>query len=409
MLDIKQARKLVIIGSINEPYDVIKAFADEHSFDVFVPIDVLSYSSFKRAVDYGSDADVIILDILSCQVDDDDFKEGVRYLNSKHKGTVIVYAPGTFSSSSKLEICTESGFDNIIRDVLTARIKSNLEKTIKFVSNTNKTTLDDTGSASKQKMIGSSVPDINPAHPDKHKQTMVEKHLVGGHTDKDANTISSDNTDESTTTPEVIVTKKIGVIGVLPRIGVTTQALMILNTLRSQNKTACYIQNNDSSFINDMENFFTGVEKNHTKGCLVYEGVDYYKNPNLALSQSYQYHVKDYGACINPQVPPEFFNNDIRVIICGGTAEEVSRLTALRNQLYMDNDLIYIFSFVADYEREDILDLMGEKSNIVGFAPYTPDSYKITEESKNMYLPIFGFSVEEKKRKSPFGFIKRKR
>lgn len=208
----------------------------------------------------------------------------------------------------------------------------------------------------------------------------------------------------------IVVTQHVGVIGVLHRIGTTTQAIMIANTLKSLGKSACYVQYNDSSFINNMENYFTGIEKSQSKGCLTYEGLDFFENKNLVLSQSYDYHIRDYGACDDThQIPSEFFNNEIRIIVCGGTAEEVSSLTELRTQLFADTGIIFVFSFIADYERNDIMDLMGDKDNTVLFAPYTPDCYKLTDESKQMYMSAFGFEVETvKKKKKGFGFKRKK-
>ena len=158
-----------------------------------------------------------------------------------------------------------------------------------------------------------------------------------------------------------------------------------------------------------MENYFTDVEKSPNKGCLTYEGLDFYENKNLVLSQSYDYHIRDYGACgEDHQIPTDFFNNDIRIIVCGGTAEEVSSLTELRSQLYADNGLIYVFSFIADYEKNDIQDLMGDKTNTVLFAPYTPDCYRLTDEAKQVYLSAFGIATEPTKKKKGFGFKRKK-
>ena len=97
--------------------------------------------------------------------------------------------------------------------------------------------------------------------------------------------------------------------------------------------------------------------------------------------------------------------------MCGGTAEEVSRLTALRTQLVLDKNLIYVFSFIADYEKDDIKDLMGDRPNTVLFAPYTPDCYKLSEDSKKIYFPILGFELEpeQKKKKNPLGFLSRRK
>lgn len=384
--------RIHVIGRSDALNKALKALAEEKNYDVSYTDEITSFSSMKRAIDRSVEFSAVILNIMDFGLGEDDVVEGLHYLTNRYNGVVIVYAPGASYSDPVIEACEDCGIENIIRDILASRLNINLEKML----------------SQKPNNQPQSTEPANLGYIPRKSDNMPITHSEPYSDNNFRNTERQTTPSEANSDSKIIITKTIGVIGVINRIGVTTQALMILNTLKSQGKKACYIQYHDSMFLNNMENFFTGVEKNNTKGCLIYEGIDFYKNPNLVLSKSYEYHIKDYGACQDSQIPSDFFNNDIRFIVCGGTAEEVSRLTALRTQLFFDNDLHYVFSFIADYEKEDINDLMGDKTNDVIFAPYTPDCYKLTEEAKSIYLPVLGFESEEKVKKTKFGFLKRK-
>ena len=411
---------LFVVGVNSASTNALNSFAEERGEDIKYSGEINTLNRMKKAIDEGITYNTIILCVLAYNIDTDDFNEGINYLCDKdYTGTVIVYAPSGTYDDERIRICIDYGLDNILKDVISSRMKQNLNRLVPLTERP----LPSMHSEENASIQSTSNVQINQdstvdSDYENHSSAMAEQ------TQPQAFSIEpqplknvpeaihkQEDTHKVLLTPEIVVAKKIGVIGVIPRIGVTTQAIMILNALKEAEKSCCYIQYNNSSFLNDMENYFADITKSQNKGCLIYEGIDYYKNPNLVHSQSYDYHVKDYGSCVNSEFPPEFFSNDIRIIVCGGTAEEVSRLTALRTQLVLDKNLIYVFSFIADYEKDDIKDLMGDRPNTVLFAPYTPDCYKLSEDSKKIYFPILGFELEpeQKKKKNPLGFLSRRK
>lgn len=483
---------LYIIGDNNESNKTIVEFAEEHNFEYKFSNTISSLKGFIGAVNEASHYDVVIIDILDLLIENEEIDNGIHTLKDIYNGIVIIYAPSASYNDAKLNICSHYGYENIVRDFLSARAKARFKS---YIPNIETITSDKKSEGVQrqgntdrsennqnqpqthtepihrrpdiERRANNSEPEMStqpqrqiPQQPQRQPQhqppTPVQHQQQSRQPQREEyndnyvqsnqnynynssplreprNTGYAQNNYQSNqnisynqpSVPEereekyedtvnssekIVVTQHVGVIGVLHRIGTTTQAIMIANTLKSLGKSACYVQYNDSTFINNMENYFTGIEKSQSKGCLTYEGLDFFENKNLVLSQSYDYHIRDYGACDDThQIPSEFFNNEIRVIVCGGTAEEVSALTELRTQLFADTGIIFVFSFIADYERNDIMDLMGEKDNTVLFAPYTPDCYKLTDEAKQMYMPAFGFEVETtKKKKKGFGFKRKK-
>lgn len=391
---------IYLIGRQCESNNAIISFASENNLQLYNSNEIDSLDSFFDAIQEALKYDVVILDILEYNLDNKEFELGLKELTSKYNGIIIVYAPSASYNDSRITICNDFGVNNVIRDFLTARAKARLRSMIPLPQE--ETSNSDIPEKEQKVEKEESIQAAN-------KNEVPAEAPINPSTDNYGKNMVNQNTQyfvKESKPEDVVITKKIGVIGVLPRIGTTTQAVLITSLLTTLGKSACYIQYHDSSFLDNMENYFAGVEKS-TKGCLVYEGLDFYKNRNLVLSQNYEYQIHDYGNCAaTMQIPSDFFNNDIRIIVCGGTAEEVSSLTALRTQLYVDSSLLYVFSFIADYEKDDIYDLMSEKAANTLFAPYNPDCFNCTEESKNVYMPVFGFTVEEKKKR--VGLFRRK-
>lgn len=131
-----------------------------------------------------------------------------------------------------------------------------------------------------------------------------------------------------------------------------------------------------------MELFFSDIRKETDKGRLLYHDTVFYKDKNYAYSQDFDYLVFDYGNCTrNDGIPNDFYSNDFRVVVCGGNAEEVAALTQLSRQLYSDEQIRYVFSFIDEQEQAEVLDLMVDRAEMVYFAPYVPDCFREYEQS----------------------------
>ena len=339
--------KVIYIGELTESNRVIRDVCNEMgvAFELSTEMNVL-------------DIDGIILDLAyvkkNLPVDDT-----LKFLKENYSGRVIIYAPHTDYTDEALKLCYANGFTNVIRDYLSAGVR---KKLMEYLSQ---------------------------ERPVKTEQPLPVP--------KNENPMNG-------------ITKKIGVIGIMPRIGATTQAVQLVKILSTLCKKVCYIQENDSAFLDSLELFFSDVKKDNERGRLVYQDIFFYKDKNYAYSQDYDYLIYDYGNCADlEQLPADFYANDLRIVVCGGNAEEVAALTTLSHQLYQDENIIYIFSFVDPEDYSEVSDLMGDRRDRVYFAPFTPDCFRLYEDSTKLYRELLGFKEEQtSKSKRGFGWRRRR-
>ena len=339
--------KVIYIGELTESNRVIRDVCDEMgvALEFSTELNVLS-------------SDGIILG-LSYVKKNMPVEDSLKFLKENYNGRVIIYAPNTDSIDEALKLCYTNGFTNFIRDYLSAGVRKKLKE---YLS--------------------------------QERSVIIEQPISVPKSDDPMNGI----------------TKKIGVIGIMPRIGATTQTVQLVRMLSTLGKKACYIQENASAFLDSMELFFSDVKKENERGRLVYQDIFFYKDKNYAYSQNYDYLVFDYGNCGElEQLPADFYANDSRIVVCGGNAEEVAALTRLSNQLYRDENISFIFSFIDPDDRSEVLDLMGDRRERVFFAPFTPDCFRLYEDSAKLYRELLGFREEQiSKSKRGFGWKRRR-
>ena len=339
--------KVIYIGEVSENNRVIRDVCDEM-------VVALEFSTELNVLD----SDSIILD-LSYVKKNMPVVDFLKFLKENYNGKVIIYAPNTDYTDEALKLCYTNGFTNVIRDYLSAGVR---KKLMEYLSQ---------------------------ERPVKTEQPLPVP--------KNENPMNG-------------ITKKIGVIGIMPRIGATTQAVQLVKILSTLCKKVCYIQENDSAFLDSLELFFSDVKKENERGRLVYQDIFFYKDKNFAYSQDYDYLVFDYGNCADlEQLPADFYANDLRIVVCGGNAEEVAALTTLSHQLYRDESISYIFSFVDPEDYSEVSDLMGDRRERVFFAPFTPDCFRLYEDSAKLYREMLGFKEEQTYRsRRGFGWRRRR-
>lgn len=339
--------KVIYIGELTESNRVIRDVCDEMGV-------ALEFSTDLNVL--NSDGIILDLAYVKKNMPDDDF---IKFLKTNYNSKVIIYAPNTDYTDEALKLCYTNGFTNVIRDYLSAGVRKKLTE---YLS--------------------------------QERSVIIEQPISVPKSDDPMNEI----------------TKKIGVIGIMPRIGATTQTVQLVRTLSTLGKKACYIQENASAFLDSMELFFSDVKKENERGRLVYQDIFFYKDKNYAYSKDYDYLVFDYGNCAElEQLPADFYGNDLRIVVCGGNAEEVAALTRLSNQLYRDESISFVFSFIDPDDHSEVLDLMGDRRERVLFAPFTPDCFRLYEDSAKLYRELLGFKEEQtSKSKRGFGWKRRR-
>ena len=332
-----------LIGELNDSNRILKEACAEIDIVFESSGSISSDSLYLKTMETAALYDNIILDLPYLRTAISNFAEGLTLLRQRYQGKVIIYAPNTDYTDEMLKLCYANGFAKVIRGYLSAGVKRRL---IEYLSQ---------------------------QETPKAEQPIVEQ-----------------NREET-----IGVTKKVGIIGIMPRVGTTTQAVQLVKTLVSLEKSVCYVQENDSTFLDSLELFFSEVQKDSANGRLVYHDLLFYKDRNYAYSKDYDYMVTDYGFASSEQLPTDFYSNDIRIVVCGGNAEEVAALTTLSHQLYRDESIIYIFSFIDRDDRTEVLDLMGDRREMVRFAPYTPDCFRSYADSEALYRELLGFREEQ--------------
>ena len=92
--------------------------------------------------------------------------------------------------------------------------------------------------------------------------------------------------------------RTVAVIGSMHRIGTTTQALQIVKHLILSGFTACYIQLNNSNYVQSVGEFYTDAVIDDNIGLVKYQNLEmYYRQERISdiLSKNYNYYVYDFG------------------------------------------------------------------------------------------------------------------
>lgn len=165
----------------------------------------------------------------------------------------------------------------------------------------------------------------------------------------------------------------IAVCGAGHRIGTTTQAMQLCLYVKAMGYKAAVIEMDESSLtpytqISDEVVLF---DEKHFR----IEGTDIYNDKTciLATKTKYDYLILDYGAFGEMSEVADYLRNDILVAVCGAKPSEVELAADV---LRVDNGTIhYIFSFVPQRDRDDILKSMSPFDERTYFAGWTPDFF----------------------------------
>lgn len=179
----------------------------------------------------------------------------------------------------------------------------------------------------------------------------------------------------------------IAVAGAGHRIGATTQAMQICLYVKALGYKAAviemaagaltgYTQISDEAVLFDEHHFRV-------------EGTDIYNDRTCILDgkSQYDYLILDYGCFSDLTEPADYLRNDILVAVCGAKPSEVELAADV---LRVDNGTIhYIFSFVPQRDRPDVLASMEQYGERTYFAGWTPD-YFLYSGNDDLYGKITG-------------------
>lgn len=195
----------------------------------------------------------------------------------------------------------------------------------------------------------------------------------------------------------------VAVAGCMHRIGTTTQALQIVKYLQVLGHTACYVEMNETGFVETVRDMY--VEAKDTEDnrvCVTYGGVDLYPPMGLIGSirdMPYEYIVYDFGVVdeFGQNTMAQYLEKDVRVVVGGVAPTEMQAMAQIMASPILKSNSYYIFSFVAEGDKDEVLELMMDKADYTGFAEYTPDAFTYTSASEDLYKRML---KAEKMRKS---------
>ena len=185
----------------------------------------------------------------------------------------------------------------------------------------------------------------------------------------------------------------IAVAGAGHRIGTTTQAMQICLYVKALGYKAAVIEMASSALsgytqISDDAVLF---DEHHFR----VEGTDIYNDRTCILDakSQYDYLILDYGCFSDLTEPADYLRNDILAAVCGAKPSEVDLAADV---LRVDNGTIhYIFSFVPQRDRPDVLASMEQYGERTYFAGWTPD-YFLYSGNDDLYGKITGQIQENK-------------
>lgn len=198
----------------------------------------------------------------------------------------------------------------------------------------------------------------------------------------------------------------IAVCGAGHRIGTTTQAMQLCLYVKAMGYKAAVIEMAESS-LTPYTQISDEVVLFDTKHFRI-EGTDIYNDKTCILTAKtkYDYLILDYGAFGEMSEVADYLRNDILVAVCGAKPSEVDLVSDI---LRVDNGTIhYVFSFVPQRDRDDILKSMSPFDVRTYFAGWTPD-YFLYSGNDELYGHITGqLKVKETVQKKgglkwPFG------
>ena len=192
---------------------------------------------------------------------------------------------------------------------------------------------------------------------------------------------------------EKIVT--IGVAGTMYRIGTTTQALQLVRYCMSKGYKAAYIEINDTNFIEKCCELYADVEISND--CVIYNDLHMYRYDKITeVLKNYDILVCDYGAITSPSFNKiSFATQQMKFLVAGTKPGEITAVQdTLQSPAY--NEAAYIFTFVPEADRADILEMMCEKKDSVIFAATCFDPFDYVQCDYDKVLQLEDVTVEKK-------------
>lgn len=212
-------------------------------------------------------------------------------------------------------------------------------------------------------------------------------------------------------TDGTLTVKSIGVAGCCHRIGTTTQALQICKYLQLKQHRPCYINLSSGKDIEIWREILSDIENTKEDDLLHrlrYANIDMYASAEFIAdikAMDYDYLVYDFGDIHNDRFNMiQFMEKDIRIIVSGIKPAEMYAMQDVYNAI-AGKTAYYIFSFISDADKKDVLDMQSVLAERTQFASWAPDPFVYTSKSTPIYDSILSVTGGDEMRKK--GFFKK--
>ena len=200
---------------------------------------------------------------------------------------------------------------------------------------------------------------------------------------------------------------KIGIAGVTSRMGTTTTSLQLIRYLQRMGYKACYIEVNYTKFVQEQIRFEQPLHDAHL-GMATIDRMDlFYRKEMLndVLKKDYDFFVYDYGSADDKLFNrTSFLEKDIRVFVAGIKPNEYEKTYDILCDEYFKEDVFFVFNFVLDKYKEQILEGMASKRDYTFFGVYAPSYFDYIENSAyETMLPLERIEVYEDPKPGMFG------
>ncbi len=207
----------------------------------------------------------------------------------------------------------------------------------------------------------------------------------------------------------------IAVAGSMPRMGTTTIAIQLVKYLQYKGKKACCIFMNSPEYFEALREWYEKIEEDEEIGLFRLENVDHFYDVTKIkeiFARNYDYYIYDYGNYFDTNFNRvSFLEKNLQVFVVGADTTELKHTSAVINSAFYD-DVNYVYNFVAEADREDIVEFMDNKADNTYFAPYCPDKYIFTPEGAaylEKLIPLEDITENVSKSKKGFLFKRSKK
>lgn len=310
------------------------------------------------------DCEMVIVDVANLCADCSVIEKFLKDLSLAMKSKIVVMASGYSTSTDVIQAAVRAGIKYYLLAIMMGNLKEELENVIKGVENVESVKIE--------------TPKV---------EKMIEKNQA--EMPKPVNPFNKPY-------------KTIGYAGIIQRMGTTTLALQTVKFLKLQGKTACYIEMNNTHFVEKLLERADDNEIEHDRrlGKVTFENIDmFYKKDRISeiLHSGYDFYIYDFG-CITQDNLISYFEKTYKILLCGSSPNEMDGLQKVLKYVY-DKDISYLFNFVSNSEREMIKELMDEKADHTFFSGYAPDMFSYSSDN-NFFQEILHKEFPKEKEKS---------